>query len=200
MKPFSHNRRYGHSRTRLGYISSDFCQHPVPLLIAKLIESHDRNQFEVLGFSTGLNDNSSIRARIEKAFERFYDVQGRPPAMIAKLLRELEVDILVDLTGHTEGDHFEILSYRPCPIQVNYLGYPATSGATSSITFWPIQRLPLLNTSPFSARRSSSCLTAISPPAMQRCFLHRRARDGFATGRFCLFQLQQWLENHATYI
>ncbi|HEY1877493.1 MAG TPA: hypothetical protein VGG66_08480, partial [Rhizomicrobium sp.] len=121
----------GHDRIRLGYISSDFCQHPVPLLIARLIEAHDRSRFEVLGFSTGLNDNSPIRARIEKAFDSFHDVQGRRPAEIAQIIREKEVDILVDLTGHTEGDHFEILNMRPCPIQVNYLGYPGTSGARS---------------------------------------------------------------------
>ncbi len=116
---------------RLGYISSDFCHHPVPLLIARLIESHDRSRFEVLGFSTGLNDNSPIRERIEKAFDCFHDVQGRPPAIVAQFLRQQEVDILVDLTGHTEGDHFEILSHRPAPIQVNWLGYPGTSGAAS---------------------------------------------------------------------
>ncbi|HEX4027691.1 MAG TPA: tetratricopeptide repeat protein [Rhizomicrobium sp.] len=129
--PLWRGERYAHDRIRLAYISSDFCQHPVPLLIARLIESHDREHFEVLGFSTGLNDNSPIRARIEKAFDRFHDVQGQTPAAIARRLREDEVDILVDLTGHTEGDHFEILNRRPCPIQVNWLGYPGTSGAAS---------------------------------------------------------------------
>jgi predicted O-linked N-acetylglucosamine transferase (SPINDLY family) len=129
--PLWRGERYGHDRIRLGYVSSDFCQHPVPLLIAQLIEAHDRSRFEVLGFSTGLDDNSPIRARIEKAFDRFHDVQGRRPAAIAQLIREQEVDILVDLTGHTEGDHFEILNMRPCPIQVNYLGYPGTSGTLS---------------------------------------------------------------------
>ncbi len=127
--PIWRGERYAHSRIRLGYISSDFCQHPVPLLIARLIEAHDRSRFEVLGFSTGLADHSPIRARIEKAFDHFHDVQGRTPAAIAQLLRSGEVDILMDLTGHTEGDHFEILNMRPCPIQVNYLGYPGTSGA-----------------------------------------------------------------------
>jgi protein O-GlcNAc transferase len=129
--PLWRGERYGHDRIRLGYISSDFCQHPVPLLIAQLIESHDRSRFEVLGFSTGLNDASPIRARIEKAFDHFHDVQGRPAHLVAKLLREQEIDILIDLTGHTEGDHFEILNMRPCPVQVNYLGYPGTSGAAS---------------------------------------------------------------------
>ncbi|HEX4273158.1 MAG TPA: tetratricopeptide repeat protein, partial [Rhizomicrobium sp.] len=122
--PLWRGERHHHDRVRLGYISSDFCQHPVPLLIARLIELHDRERFEVYGFSTGLNDNSPIRARIEKAFDRFHDVQGQPAHVVANLLRQQEVDILIDLTGHTEGDHFEILGHRPCPVQVNYLGYP----------------------------------------------------------------------------
>jgi predicted O-linked N-acetylglucosamine transferase (SPINDLY family) len=129
--PLWRGERYAHDRIRLGYLSSDFCQHPVPLLIARLIEAHDRSRFDVLGFSTGLNDNSPIRARIEKAFDRFHDVQGQPAPTVARLLREQEVDILIDLTGHTEGDHFEILNMRPCPVQVNWLGYPGTSGAAS---------------------------------------------------------------------
>lgn len=129
--PLWRGETYQHDRIRIAYISSDFCQHPVPLLIARLIELHDRSRFEVLGFSTGLNDQSPIRARVEKAFDHFHDVQGQPPARVARLLRGEEVDILVDLTGHTEGDHFEILNMRPCPIQVNWLGYPGTSGAAS---------------------------------------------------------------------
>jgi protein O-GlcNAc transferase len=129
--PLWRGETYQHARIRIAYISSDFCQHPVPLLIARLIELHDRSRFEVLGFSTGLNDQSPIRARIEKAFDHFHDVQGQPAHTVAKLLRRQEVDILIDLTGHTEGDHFEILNMRPCPIQVNWLGYPGTSGAAS---------------------------------------------------------------------
>lgn len=129
--PLWRGERYGHARIRLAYISSDFCQHPVPLLIARLIELHDRSRFEVHGFSTGPNDKSPIRARIEKAFEHFQDVQGQPASRIARMLRQQEMDILVDLTGHTEGDHFEILNQRPCPVQVNYLGYPGTTGARS---------------------------------------------------------------------
>jgi protein O-GlcNAc transferase len=130
-QPLWRGQAYGHDRVRLAYLSSDFCQHPVGLLSASLIERHDRVRFEVLGISTGPHDNSAIRARLEKGFDRFFEVSGQGPSSIAALLRELEVDILIDLTGHTEGDHFEILSHRPCPVQVNYLGYPATCGTAS---------------------------------------------------------------------
>ena len=129
--PLWRGEAYGHARLRIGYLSADYCQHPVALLIAKLIEGHDRSRFEVLGFSTGPDDASAIRGRMAKAFDQFHDLRARGAAEIAQLIRRLEVDILVDLTGHTEGDHFAILNHRPAPVQVNWLGYPGTDGAPS---------------------------------------------------------------------
>jgi predicted O-linked N-acetylglucosamine transferase (SPINDLY family) len=119
---------YGHQRLRIGYLSADYCQHPVALLIAKLIEAHDRSRFEVLGFSTGPDDGSAIRGRMAKAFDRFHDLRGRSAEESAQHIRAAEVDVLVDLTGHTEGDHFAILNHRPAPVQVNWLGYPGSDG------------------------------------------------------------------------
>jgi protein O-GlcNAc transferase len=118
-----------HQKLRIGYISSDYCQHPVPALIVRLIELHDRSRFEIIGISTGLDDGSAIRTRVAKAFDRFHDIRGQSARAAAELLREQEIDILVDLNGHTEGDSFEILAHRACPLQVSYLGYPATTGA-----------------------------------------------------------------------
>jgi protein O-GlcNAc transferase len=129
--PLWRGERYGHQRLRIGYLSADYCQHPVALLLAEVIEGHDRMRFEVLGFSTGPDDGSAIRGRMAKAFDQFIDLRRRGAAESAALIRRLEVDILVDLTGHTEGDHFAILNYRPAPVQVNWLGYPGTDGAPS---------------------------------------------------------------------
>lgn len=127
--PLWRGERYGHDRLRIGYLSADYCQHPVALLLARLIEKHDRARVEALGFSTGPDDGSAIRHRIARAFDAFHDVRGRGADEVAALIRRLEVDILVDLTGHTEGDHFAILNCRPAPVQVNWLGYPGTDGA-----------------------------------------------------------------------
>jgi len=120
---------YNHDRIRIAYISSDYCQHPVPALIAHMLECHDRTTFEIHAISTGLDDGSAIRARIVKAVEHFHDALALGPAEIATLVRRHEIDILVDLNGHTEGDNLEVLARRPAPVQVNYLGYPATTGA-----------------------------------------------------------------------
>jgi predicted O-linked N-acetylglucosamine transferase (SPINDLY family) len=129
--PLWRGERYGHDRLRIGYLSADYCQHPVALLIARLLERHDRARFEVLGFSTGPDDASAIRGRMARAFDVFHDLRSRGAHEVAALIRRLEIDILVDLTGHTEGDHFAILNYRPAPVQVNWLGYPGTDGAPS---------------------------------------------------------------------
>jgi predicted O-linked N-acetylglucosamine transferase (SPINDLY family) len=128
LAPLWRGEDYGHDRPRIGYLSADYCQHPVALLLAELVEKHDRSRFEVLGLSTGPDDGSAIRHRLAKAFDQFHDLRGRGAHEIAALIRQLEIDIRVDLTGHTEGDHFAILNCRAAPVQVNWLGYPGTDG------------------------------------------------------------------------
>ena len=121
--------RYLHDAIRIAYLSSDFHQHATAELIAGLIESHDRKKFEVTGISFSRHDGSPMRARITRAFDHFEDVCAIADADVARLLREREIDIAVDLKGHTEGSRSGILARRPCPVQVNYLGYPGTIGA-----------------------------------------------------------------------
>ena len=120
---------YVHDRIRIAYLSSDFHQHATAELIAGLIENHDRARFEVTGVSFGPDDGSPMRARIVQAFDHFEDVRAAGDADVARLLRAREIDIAVDLKGHTEGARAGILAHRPCPVQVNYLGYPGTIGA-----------------------------------------------------------------------
>ena len=83
----------------------------------------------MIGVSFGADDRSELRARLVSAFDSFHDVRPKDDKIIAELLRELEVDIAVDLMGHTRNARPGILACRTAPIQVNYLGYPATMGA-----------------------------------------------------------------------
>lgn len=115
-------------RIRLAYLSSSFNRHPTAWQIAELFELHDRNRFEVLGISYGPDDGSEIRARLVKAFDGFHDVGLRSDREAAELLRALDVDIAIDLKGHTEQARPAILAYRPAPIQVSYFGFTATMG------------------------------------------------------------------------
>ena len=121
------HRRSG--KIRIGYMSSDFRQHPVAFQLADLLERHDRACFEWMGISLGNDDGSAIRARIVSAFDAFHDLQSQSDAEAADFLRNLELDILVDLNGHTQNSRFGILARRPAPVQVNYLGYAGTMGA-----------------------------------------------------------------------
>lgn len=128
--PLWRGERYGHERIRLAYISSDFNNHAVAGQIAALIEDHDRSRFEVIAISTGADDGSEQRRRLTAAFDRFEDVQGKDAAAIAALIRHLDVDVLVDLNGHTEHDNLDVLSRRPAPAHVTWLGFAGTTGAS----------------------------------------------------------------------
>jgi protein O-GlcNAc transferase len=116
-------------RLRIAYLSSDFRNHPVVHLTAELYERHDRRHFEVIGISFGPDDKSESRARVVKAFDSFHDVRSMSDADAAALVRNLDIDIAVDLNGHTEGGRLGILARRPAPVAVQYLGYLGTMGA-----------------------------------------------------------------------
>jgi protein O-GlcNAc transferase len=126
--PLWRGERYGHDKIRVTYISRDFRTHAVSLLLAGIIEQHDRDRFEVTAISFGPDDDSPARLRLKKAFDRFIDVDTKTDRETAQLLRDHETDIAVDLMGYTGGFRTGILAYRPAPVQVNYLGFPGTSG------------------------------------------------------------------------
>jgi protein O-GlcNAc transferase len=121
---------YKNSKIRIGYVSADFRQHPVGYLVAGVFECHDRSQFEVFGISIGPDDNSEIRRRLERSFDKFIDAAALSRDEIAKRIREEEIDILIDLNGFTHDARTEIFACRPAPIQMNYLGYSGTMGAS----------------------------------------------------------------------
>ena len=127
---FAEIPRYtGHERIRIGYFSADFREHAVSSLIAGLFESHDRSQFELTAFSLGREVRDGMRARIEKAFDRFVDVRTLSDPEVVQLARRLEIDIAVDLGGYSDGARPAIFAMRAAPLQVGYLGYPGTSGS-----------------------------------------------------------------------
>lgn len=122
-------QRYQHDRIRVAYLSADFRDHPVSHLLAGLFECHDKTLFETTAVSFGAPDSSPMQQRIEKAVDRFIDTSAMGDAEIARILRDAEIDIAVDLMGPTQGARPAILSYRLAPIQAIYLGYAGSSGA-----------------------------------------------------------------------
>jgi predicted O-linked N-acetylglucosamine transferase (SPINDLY family) len=128
-RALSSNTGYGHSRPRIAYMSSDFRNHPVGILIAGIIENHDRGDFEVFGISTGADDGSQWRKKLSASFDRFLNGRQMNDDDIAAGIRDLEIDILIDLNGDTVGARAGVLAQRPAPIQLNFLGYAGTMGA-----------------------------------------------------------------------
>jgi predicted O-linked N-acetylglucosamine transferase (SPINDLY family) len=114
---------------RVGYLSSDFHQHATTVLIAELFERRDTSRFEVRLYSHSADDGSAIGQRVRAACDAFIDVTHLSNLDVARRMRDDGIDIAIDLKGHTRGSRFELLAYRPAPVQVGYLGFPATTGA-----------------------------------------------------------------------
>jgi predicted O-linked N-acetylglucosamine transferase (SPINDLY family) len=121
---------YSHPRIRIAYLSSDLHDHAVAYLLTGVFECHDRSRFETFGVSLGPPVVSKMRERIEKSFDRFLDVSGKRDTEVADILRELEIDIAINLNGFTRGERTDIFAMRPAPVQVAYIGYPGTMGAS----------------------------------------------------------------------
>jgi len=117
------------TRIRVVYLSADFRNHVVGHTLADLFEQHDHARFELFGVSLTSAPDSAIRRRLAKAFDHFIDAARLSDGEVAALLREHDIDIAVDLMGHTEGSRLAIFAHRAAPLQVNYFGYPGTSGA-----------------------------------------------------------------------
>jgi protein O-GlcNAc transferase len=126
--PLWKGERYRHRKIRLAYISPDFREHPVGHLMAGIFERHDKNRFETTAISLGIDDQSRLRTRMLNAFDHFVDARTMGTRQIAELMREMEIDVAVDLAGFTSDSRSDIFTHRPAPVHVNYLGYPGTLG------------------------------------------------------------------------
>jgi len=121
---------YSHDRIRIAYLSADFRNHPVAQLAVGLFERHDRSHFHTIGISFGPDDSSSLRNRVKSAFDEFIDVERMSDEDVAHLIRRNEIDVVVDLMGFTADHRVDVLARRAAPVQVSYLGYPGTMGAS----------------------------------------------------------------------
>ena len=116
-------------RIRVGYFSADFHEHATAYLMAEMLERHDRQAFEITAFSFGPASRGPMRARLQAACERFFDVRSLDAEAVSDMARQLGLDIAVDLKGFTTDSRPEIFATGAAPIQVNFLGYPMTTGA-----------------------------------------------------------------------
>jgi predicted O-linked N-acetylglucosamine transferase (SPINDLY family) len=129
LPPLWRGETWRHDRIRLAYVSADFREHAVAFQLAPIVERHDRSRFQVIGISIGPADDSEIRQRLKKSFDRFHDFAALTNEDIAQRLKDMEIDIAIDLGGHTGLSRFQIFAHRFAPVQVEWLGYPGTTGA-----------------------------------------------------------------------
>ncbi|HAO21694.1 MAG TPA: hypothetical protein DCQ37_15245, partial [Desulfobacteraceae bacterium] len=135
-------------RIRIGYLSADFRNHPVASQMINFFKLHNRTEFEIFCYSFGTNDGSHYRQHIEKDCDVFSDMQNIGYADAADRIIEDGIDILVDLMGHTNDNKLQIFALRPAPIQITWLGFPGTTGASffdyiiTDKTVTPLERAP----------------------------------------------------------
>ena len=116
-------------RIRIGYLSGDLHEHPVAYLAVGLIENHDRETFEIFLFSLAGAEASEYRNRLKVAADHFIDCESLTANKCSQLIRESNLDVLVDLSGHTRNTGLHLMRTRLSPIQASFLGYPGTTGA-----------------------------------------------------------------------
>ena len=116
-------------KIRLGYYSADFYNHAMSYLLAGLFKQHDKSKFELFAFSFGPEKNDEMSKKIPNYFNNFVKVNFKTDKEIAEISRNLKIDIAIDLLCFTTNHRMGIFSEKCAPIQINYLGYPGTSGA-----------------------------------------------------------------------
>src|SRR6185312_15060426 len=120
---------HNHDRIRIAYVCDAFRDHATSVLMAGLFEAHDRGRFHTVAISLAPELRSSMLDRIKPAFDEFVWAERMRDDEIAGFMRDAEIDIAVDLMGYTGRMRTGIFAMRPCPVQVNFLGFPGTMGA-----------------------------------------------------------------------
>jgi predicted O-linked N-acetylglucosamine transferase (SPINDLY family) len=122
-------KRTAGGKLRLGYFSADLYYHPVAIWLAEQLENHDKSKFELFAFSFRSDIKDPMTARLKAAFDHFIEVDKMSDLEVARLSRELGIDIALDLTGYTGGSRTGIFALQAAPIQVSHLGFPGSMGA-----------------------------------------------------------------------
>lgn len=118
-------------RLRIGYVSSDFGNHPTSHLMQSVPGMHDRHNVEIFSYALSADDSTTFRSKIANESEHFIDLSQIPcNGKAADRIYADGIHILVNMNGYTKGARNEIFALRPAPIQVMWLGYPGTSGAS----------------------------------------------------------------------
>ena len=119
---------YNNSKIRIGYFALDFYQHPGMVNMFGIFKNHNKNKFQIIGFYYGNIKKDNMHYKIKSYFDEFYYVDQLNDEEIANLAKKTRIDIAINRSGHTDKARGNIFSYKPAPIQINYLGYAGTLG------------------------------------------------------------------------
>ncbi len=157
----------GHAKIRLAYLSSDFKEHSVTCFIESILKNHNLQKFEL--FLYGNNKTQDAVTERLKSYGNWFDIHALPASQLADLINKHEIDILVDLNGHTAGNRLAELAARVAPMQITYLGYPNTTGLKNmDYRIVDQDTDPVASQIPHSETiiRLSRCFLAFNPPAL----------------------------------
>ena len=119
-------------RLRIGYVSPDFRRHSVAYFIEPVLSSHNRERHEIFCYSDVLHhDHDDVTKRIQKYADQWRNIVGMSDEMVSEQIRSDKIDILIDLAGHTGGNRMLLFARKPAPVQVSWMGYPATTGLST---------------------------------------------------------------------
>jgi predicted O-linked N-acetylglucosamine transferase (SPINDLY family) len=114
-------------RLRIGYVSANLREHPLSFFLEPILAAHDRKSFEIYCYDA-LMKPDSVTERLKGYADMWRSLAEQSDPQAVELIRRDEIDILVDLDGHTGGNRLPVFAQKPAPIQVSYLGYLGTTG------------------------------------------------------------------------
>jgi predicted O-linked N-acetylglucosamine transferase (SPINDLY family) len=116
-------------RIKIGYLCGEFREHATSILMVNLWELHNKEKFEVIGLDNGWDDGSDIRKRILDSMDKLINITTLNDLEVSQLIKNESIDILINLNCFFGQQRNAVFSYKPAPIQVNYLGFPGSLGA-----------------------------------------------------------------------
>ncbi len=115
---------------RIGYVSADLCAHAVSHFFEPVLAHHDRRHFRVWCYAD-VELPDAVTQRLKSLADHWHYVRGWSDRRLEEQVRVDRIDILVDLSGHTEKNRLALFAHKPAPLQISWLGYPNTTGLTA---------------------------------------------------------------------
>lgn len=154
---------------RIGYISPDFFNHSVSFFVHALLEHRNKDEFDVFLYSNSSREDEKtevLKSLVPK--DRWFRITGKPAFEVCELIRSHQIDILIELAGHTANNRLDVMALKPSPVQITYIGYNNTTGM-GAIDYRIVDEIvdPLDTQQPFSEEllRIPGCFLCYTPSA-----------------------------------